>query len=97
MPLLIVEYGADWCPGCVKAKPELIDLAKKYDAVFLYVETDKLTEKPEYICWSYIPKVAIFNHHKFYYFGPYDKDAVAEMVGELSWTLGELKKKAEGK
>jgi len=92
VPMLVVEYGADWCHWCNVARPELIELTKKFNGEFFLVDADKVPTTPSVFVYTGIPMVAIFNHDQIFYFGPYDQKAMTWMLQELRYAL-DLQKK----
>ena len=72
----VVEYGADWCPGCRAAKPIIEKFQKEYlfQLIYIDVDQDNMEQWKDYIVLFHIPlipTISIFKDGRIYYHGPF--------------------------
>ena len=59
--LVVIDFGATWCPPCRKIKPFFESLPSKYpDVVFISVDVDQLREHPLLSDISSVPTFKFF-------------------------------------
>ena len=77
--ITVVEYGADWCPGCRAAKPIIEKFQKEYLFQLISIDTsqDNIEQWKDYIALFYIPlipTISIFKDGRIYYHGPWPSE-----------------------
>ncbi len=96
---VFIDVGADRCPGCVKQKPIVEELAAEYgdQVAFVYINTDKQPQLSNYFNVYYIPDMTMIvssDNGKFTYltrWGTLTNDRQeAMMVGPTSKNVLEV-------
>jgi thioredoxin 1 len=63
--LVVLDFYANWCPGCVYAAPDFARLSKLYpNVVFLKVNTDEAREAASHYGIEALPTFKVFSTKK---------------------------------
>lgn len=82
--ITVVEYGASWCPACVRLKPKLELKSKQFGFNITEIDTDKISTKDLNLFMPFIPMISIYRNCELFYHGPYLEDKEMDELFDMA-------------